>query len=86
MNQLESFQRRAARFACKDFRKQSHVSDMLRDINWKTLEDRRTIARLISQFIALKLAALIIIIIVISKCYFFGEHIALSHTQKTTTV
>ena len=45
-NKLESVQRRAARFVCKDFRPQSHVSDMLRDLNWKTLEDRRTISRL----------------------------------------
>ena len=39
-NKLESVQRRAARFVCIDFRSQSHVSDMLRDLNWKTLEDR----------------------------------------------
>ena len=30
----------------EDFRCQSHVSDMLRDLNWKTLEGRRTISRL----------------------------------------
>ena len=35
-----------ARFVCEDFRRQGHVSDMLRDLNWKTLEDRRTISRL----------------------------------------
>ena len=46
-NKLESVQRRAARFVCKDFRRQSHVSDMLRDLNWKTQEDRRKISRLI---------------------------------------
>ena len=45
-NKLESVQRRAARFVCNDFRCQSHVSDMLRDLNWKMLEDRRTISRL----------------------------------------
>ena len=45
-NKLESVQCRAARFVCKDLRRQSHVSDMLRDLNWKTLEDRRTISRL----------------------------------------
>ena len=39
-NKLESVQQRAARFVCKDFRRQSHASDMLRDLNWKTLEDR----------------------------------------------
>ena len=46
-NKLESVQRRAARFVCKDIRRQSHVSDKLRDLNWKTLVDRRTIYRLI---------------------------------------
>ena len=46
-NKLESVQCRAARFVCKDFRCQSHVSDMLRDLNLKTLEDRRKISRLI---------------------------------------
>ena len=45
-NKLESVQRRAARFVCNDLRRQSHVSDMLRDLNWKTLEDRRKISRL----------------------------------------
>ena len=45
-NKLELVQRRAARFVCIDLRRQSHVSDMLRDLNWKTLEDRRTISRL----------------------------------------
>ena len=45
-NKLELVQRRAARFICKDIRRQSHISDMLKDINWKMLEDRRTISRL----------------------------------------
>ena len=45
-NKHESAQRRAARFLCKDLRCQSHVSDMLRDLNWKTLEDRRKISRI----------------------------------------
>ena len=45
-NKIESVQCRAARFVCKYFRCQSHVSDMPRDLNWKTLEDRRTIFRL----------------------------------------
>ena len=44
-NKPESIQRRAARFYCMDLRRQSHVSHMLRDINWRTLEDRRTISR-----------------------------------------
>ena len=45
-NKLESVQRRVARFVCRDLRCQSHVSDMLRDLNWKMLEDRRTISSL----------------------------------------
>ena len=45
-NKHESVKRRATRFVFNDFRRQSHVSDMLRDLNWKTLEDRRTIYRL----------------------------------------
>ena len=45
-NKLETVQRRAARFVCKDIRRQSRVSDMLRDLNWKTPQDRRTIYRL----------------------------------------
>ena len=43
-NKLESVQRRAARLVCKDIRRQSHASDMLRDLNWKTLEDRTKIS------------------------------------------
>ena len=46
-NKLESVQRRAARYVCRDIRRQSHVFDMLRDLNWKTLKDRRKISRLI---------------------------------------
>ena len=34
------------RDVCKDYGRQRHVSDMLGDINWKTLEDHRTISRL----------------------------------------
>ena len=45
-NKLESVQCRSARIVCRDLRRQSHISDMLRDLNWKTLEDHRTIYRL----------------------------------------
>ena len=45
-NKLESVQRRVAKFVSIDFGRQSHVSDMLRDLNWKTLVDRRKISRL----------------------------------------
>ena len=45
-NKLESVQRRVAKFVCIDFGRQSHVSDMQSDLNWKTLVDRRKISRL----------------------------------------
>ena len=45
-NKLESDKRMAATLVCNDLRRQSHVSDMLRGLNWKTLDDRRTISRL----------------------------------------
>ena len=41
---LESVQRRAERFICRDVTRQSTVSNMLRVLNWKTREDRRTIS------------------------------------------
>ena len=46
-NTFKSVQHRAEKFVFKDFRRHRNDSDMLRDINWKTLEDRRTISRLI---------------------------------------
>jgi hypothetical protein len=44
---LERVQRRAARFVTNDYRRTSSVSNMLDDLNWKTLQDRREKARLI---------------------------------------
>ena len=45
-NRLEAVQRRAARFVCNDHRRKSSVSSMIADLNWKSLEERRSIARL----------------------------------------
>ena len=44
--QLEKVQRTAARWTCKRWRNTSHVSDMLNELDWPTLEDRREQASL----------------------------------------
>lgn len=43
---LESIQRRAARFAMKDYKRDSSVTTMLHTLEWDTLQDRRMKARL----------------------------------------
>lgn len=43
---LEKVQRRSARFVTGDYRRTSSVNDMLHDLNWETLQDRREKARL----------------------------------------
>ena len=45
INQLEMVQRRAARFAKGDFSRTSSVSDMMEDLKWDTLLQRRNKAR-----------------------------------------
>ena len=47
---LESFQRRAARWATRDYRYTSSVSAMLQDLNWRTLDQRRIDSRLVLQY------------------------------------
>ena len=47
---LEMVQRRAARFVCKDYRRDSSVSAMLKELGWPSLEDRRKEARLVLLF------------------------------------
>ena len=47
---LEKVQRRAARFVTSDYKHTSSVTDMLRDLRWETLQDRREKARLISLY------------------------------------
>ena len=44
--QLEKVQRTAARWTCKRWRNTSHVSDMLNELDWPALEDRREQASL----------------------------------------
>ena len=46
INKLESVQRRAARFVCKDYRYDSSVTSMLDKLGWKDLAHRRKHLRL----------------------------------------
>ena len=39
-DKLEKIQRRAARFVCNDYQQTSSVTNMLEQLNWKTLSDR----------------------------------------------
>ena len=45
-DRLEAVQRRAARFVCKDYRRKSSVSSMIRSFEWKSLKERRAASRL----------------------------------------
>ena len=47
INKLESVQRRTARWVTRDYRYTSSVSVMLRDLNWRTLDQRRIDSRLV---------------------------------------
>ena len=42
VSQLESVQRRAARFACNDYRHSTSVTDLLQHLHWPLLSTRRT--------------------------------------------
>ncbi|XP_072046216.1 uncharacterized protein [Amphiura filiformis] len=44
--QIEAVQRRAARFVKRDYDRHSSVSAMITNLNWRTLAERRKIARL----------------------------------------
>ena len=46
VNQLEKVQRTAARWTCRSWRNTSHIGDMLNELEWPTLEDRREQASL----------------------------------------
>ena len=45
-DKLENMQRRAARFVCNDYQQTSSVTNMLQQLNWETLSDRRKHHRL----------------------------------------
>lgn len=44
--QIEKVQRRAARWTCNDFDSRSSVTDLLQELGWRSLEQRRADARL----------------------------------------
>ena len=50
VTKIESVQRRAARFVTNRFRNTSSVSDILCDLKWPTLRDRRRNTRLTMMF------------------------------------
>ena len=50
INKLEMVQRRAARYAFNDYRNTSSVTDMLSQLQWDTLESRRTKIQLVMFF------------------------------------
>ena len=45
INKLESVQRRAARHVTKDYRRTSNVTNMLKKLQWETLQERRAKSR-----------------------------------------
>ena len=47
---VEAVQRRAARWATRDYQRTSSVTQMLKDLNWRTLEQRRIDSRLILMY------------------------------------
>ncbi|XP_072030575.1 uncharacterized protein [Amphiura filiformis] len=50
INKLESVQRRAARFVMRDYHRTSSVSNMLRQLNWPTLQQRRDTSKLVMLY------------------------------------
>ena len=47
IKQIEMVQRRAARFVKNDYGSRSSVTQMMSDLNWKSLQDRRRDSRLV---------------------------------------
>ena len=47
INKVEAVQRRAARWAARDYRYTSSVTAMLRDLNWRPLDQRRIDSQLV---------------------------------------
>ena len=50
INQVEAVQRRAARWATRDYRYTSSVTAMLKDLNWRPLDQRRIDSRLVMMY------------------------------------
>ena len=49
-DQIEKIQRKAARFVTGDFRQRSSVTQMMKELTWEPLAERRTEARLILMY------------------------------------
>ena len=50
INKVEAVQRRAARWATRDYRYTSSVTAMLKDLNWRPLDQRRIDSRLMMMY------------------------------------
>ena len=50
INKLEGVQRRAARFVTGDYRTTSSVSEMISNLGWETLQERRTEAKMVMMY------------------------------------
>ena len=50
INKVEAVQRRAARWATRDYRYTSSVTAMLKDLNWRSLDQRRIDNRLVMMY------------------------------------
>ena len=50
MNKVEAVQRRAARWAIRDYKYTSSVTAMLKDLNWRPLDQRRIDSRLLMMY------------------------------------
>ena len=46
ITKLEAVQRRSARWATRDYQRTSSVTQLIKDLNWRTLEQRRIDSRL----------------------------------------
>ena len=58
INKLESVQRRDAKWVTRDYRYKSSVSAMIRDLNWRTLDQRRIDSRLVLLYKVTDLVAI----------------------------
>ena len=50
ITKLEAVQRRSARWATRDYQRTSSVTQMVKGLNWRTLEQRRIDSRLILMY------------------------------------
>jgi len=50
INKVESVQRNAARFTCRDYRRTSSVTDILQKLQWDSLQQRRARSRVLMLY------------------------------------